>query len=201
MKTSMQKQQGAALAVGMIMLLIITVIGFTAMKGTMLQEKMAASLHNRVMANSGANSALREAEWSLWQKSRDTNGLALDTNPELFNIYEIYQDNFDIFNYDLNSVAENFKTRDWSAAGGTEVSYAFDSEAPGSALNRQPEYYIQIIRDYQTRIGEDEGDTTAQETNSAEKIEYRSFLVSARSNGGDDNEFSLAQSIYTMAIE
>ena len=62
-------QQGAALAIGLILLLIITLSGYVSMKGTILQEKMAIGLHNRALSNNGANSALRGGESFLYNLS------------------------------------------------------------------------------------------------------------------------------------
>ena len=39
-----KNQKGAVLAVGLILLLIITLMGYVGMKGTILQEKMAAAI-------------------------------------------------------------------------------------------------------------------------------------------------------------
>lgn len=49
-----QKQQGVALAVGMMLLLVVSMIGITSMKSALLQEKMAASLKNREYADAAA---------------------------------------------------------------------------------------------------------------------------------------------------
>jgi len=76
-----QKQTGAALVVGLILLLIITLMGYSTMKGTMLQEKMAAGIHNRILAYGGANSALRDGEGFLYNLIDSTNGCLLYTSP------------------------------------------------------------------------------------------------------------------------
>lgn len=57
-------QQGAALVVTLILLLVLTVLGITALRTTFLEERMARHAMDRAMAMESAESALREAE--LW---------------------------------------------------------------------------------------------------------------------------------------
>lgn len=58
-------QRGAALIVGLIMLLLMTMVGVAGMRDTLLQEKMAGNMRDREMALQAAESALRAAEISL----------------------------------------------------------------------------------------------------------------------------------------
>lgn len=54
-------QQGSALVVALVFLLVMTLIGTTAMQGTSQQEKMAGNMHDRNLAFQAAEAALREA--------------------------------------------------------------------------------------------------------------------------------------------
>lgn len=56
------RQRGAALIIGLIMLLILTLLGVTAISNVTLQEKMAGSLIDRSRAFQAAEIALRRAE-------------------------------------------------------------------------------------------------------------------------------------------
>lgn len=58
-------QRGAALIVGLIMLLLLTLIGVAGMRDTLLQEKMAGNMRDRELAFQAAESALRAAELVL----------------------------------------------------------------------------------------------------------------------------------------
>jgi type IV pilus assembly protein PilX len=55
-------QQGAALAVSLFMLLILTLIGVSGMRGTILQERMASNTRDRSISFQAAESAVRDAE-------------------------------------------------------------------------------------------------------------------------------------------
>ncbi|TVS15782.1 MAG: pilus assembly protein PilX [Gammaproteobacteria bacterium] len=63
----MHGQSGAALVIALVFLLLMTLVGVTAMQSTTLQERMAGNLRDRDMALQAAESALREGEWQLQQ--------------------------------------------------------------------------------------------------------------------------------------
>lgn len=55
-------QQGAALIIGLLMLLAITLLAVSSMRSTTLQEKMAANLYDRELIFQIAEAGVREAE-------------------------------------------------------------------------------------------------------------------------------------------
>ncbi len=58
----LQQQRGAVLVISLIILLLMTIIGVSAMQGTTLQEKMAGNLRDGNIAFQAAEAALRDAE-------------------------------------------------------------------------------------------------------------------------------------------
>ncbi len=74
---SKNKQSGVALAIGIILLLIISTIGITSMKSALLQERMAAGLNNRELADAAALSLMVEVERWLFNYYNTGNGVAL----------------------------------------------------------------------------------------------------------------------------
>ncbi len=71
---SKKHQGGVALAIGIILLLIISVIGVNSMKSALLQEKMAGGLMNRNYADSAAYTLLVNVEHYLYTAFRRNNG-------------------------------------------------------------------------------------------------------------------------------
>lgn len=62
-KLSIQRnQRGVVLIVGLIMVLLITIVGLSSIRGSGLQESMAGNMRDRNIAFQAAESALREAE-------------------------------------------------------------------------------------------------------------------------------------------
>ena len=71
-RQTLTAQRGAALVVGLIMLLLLTLIGVAGMKDTLLQQKMVANTKDREVALQAAESALRAAEDTLGKPSKLT---------------------------------------------------------------------------------------------------------------------------------
>jgi type IV pilus assembly protein PilX len=58
-------QRGVALAVALILLLVVTLIGLAASRGTVLQERMSANSYDRSLAFQRSEAALRAAEVAI----------------------------------------------------------------------------------------------------------------------------------------
>ena len=58
---STHSQHGSALIIGLIFLVLLTVVGITAMQTTTLEEKMAGNQRDRSVAFQAAETALRDA--------------------------------------------------------------------------------------------------------------------------------------------
>lgn len=80
MQSPRKRQQGVALIMALAFLVILTIIGVTALSTTSLQEKMAGNVQDKNAAFQAAESALREAEsvvenWPNKPTFSNTNGL------------------------------------------------------------------------------------------------------------------------------
>lgn len=194
--TSLPKQQGAALAIGLILLVIITLMGYTGMKGTILQEKMAAGLHNRTLANSGANSAVRQGESFLYNLVDQTNGINVKGTPNgvFNNLYSLLTDIEDPTS-PMNPVLVNFLKRNWDSSDGTEHDYDFTAVGGNGGLNAIPQYLIhEVAYGTATRDSGDADEPAREGVN----CKQRSFMVTGKSQSGDGNSISLLQSMFTV---
>lgn len=63
--SAMVKNKGSALIIALVFLLIMTLIGTTAMQGTSQQEKMAGNMRDRSLAFQAAEAALRVAQGTI----------------------------------------------------------------------------------------------------------------------------------------
>lgn len=63
------KQQGVALVVSLVFLLLLTIIGLATMRSTTLQESMANNVQDRMMAFEAAEASLRAGERSVSSSS------------------------------------------------------------------------------------------------------------------------------------
>lgn len=55
-------QRGVALVVSMILLVVITLVGFAAVRGTLIQQKMSSNMYDRQIAFQNAEAAMRAAQ-------------------------------------------------------------------------------------------------------------------------------------------
>jgi type IV pilus assembly protein PilX len=91
-------QRGAVLIVGLVMVLLITVIGLSAIRGTGLQENMAGNMRDRNIAFQTAESALRFGESIVSIKVKTlpafncTNGLCRDQEVNPANSVRYWED-------------------------------------------------------------------------------------------------------------
>ncbi|MGJ8663783.1 MAG: pilus assembly PilX family protein [Marinicella sp.] len=198
MNSSMQKQQGAALAVGLILLVIITLMGYTGMKGTMLQEKMAAGIHNRSLASSGSNSALREGETFLYNLVRDTNGVGVEGTADgsFRSLYSYLADEDDPTS-GINPTVEDFLKQNWVNSSGTAHGYDFTAVPYNGSLIRSPEYLIYELPWSSTNRGTQEF-ATGNGSAGGSGTKQQSFVVVGKSQSGDGLSYSIVQSLYTV---
>lgn len=79
-------QQGAALIIALVLLLMMTILGVSAMQTTNLQERMAGNMRDRGVAFEAAEAGLRVAESELRplppSPFNNTNGLYTESDPE-----------------------------------------------------------------------------------------------------------------------
>lgn len=64
-ESKQQRQRGASLLVAMVMMLVLAILGLSAMSNSMLQERMANNMRDRNIALQAAELALRDAERDL----------------------------------------------------------------------------------------------------------------------------------------
>ncbi|WP_341645049.1 pilus assembly PilX family protein [Thauera sp. SDU_THAU2] len=92
------RQRGAALIIGLIMLLILTLLGVTAISNVTLQERMAGSLMDRNLAFQAAEIALRRAEEHVNNKNAARDDTATGTA-----IYDLNSGSAQPDPYDINA--------------------------------------------------------------------------------------------------
>ena len=77
----LNNQRGAILIIAMVMLLLLTIIGLSSMRGTSLQESMAGNIRDSSLALQAAEAALRKGEGVVNEKFLDDTLGTLDAAP------------------------------------------------------------------------------------------------------------------------
>ncbi len=173
-----RRQQGAVLAISLIILLIVTLLGVTAMQSTTLEEKMAGNARDRNTAFQAAESTLRIAEAWIPTKPvsdfNDSNGL------------------YSEFSTTVPTTDQLGTLTTWTASGATRQLTGADA-VPGVAT--QPRYFIQYIGEVSDggntslNIGPGYGGMSAGASSSL-------FRVTVRATGGSDNAVVVLRTLY-----
>ncbi len=61
----LHRQQGVALIVALVLLVLVTLVGLAAIRGTTMQQKMASNLYDREIAFQNTEAAMRAAEATI----------------------------------------------------------------------------------------------------------------------------------------
>jgi type IV pilus assembly protein PilX len=180
-KYSKNKQQGVALAIGMILLLTISVIGITSMKSALLEDKMAASLKNRELSDAAAQSMLVAGEYWIFKYFKENNSAAFTSSCE--------------FCYETRSIdAFLFRTEKGFSNGyvspqGNSINSAF-----GGVLAEEPRFYIEFLNgsngDYGSVTGE------AEDGYNGFKRELKIFRVIAKATDSTGHMYSGYESTF-----
>lgn len=166
-------QSGAVLILSLIMLLVMTVLGVTAMQSTVLEEKMAGNFRDRNIAFQAAEAALRNGE--AWLLSIGSAPIP-DISGSAGVVYKL---------------ATLPSTWPWSGTGAGFVTVDGMEESPPvtRVINSAPRRLIeeiQFVNDGDLTIGTGQ----AKEGN----MQYR---ITTRGTGGSDNAMVMAESLYS----
>lgn len=127
--TPRMRQQGVVLVVSLLMLLVLTMIGLAATRGTTIEQRMTVNQNDQEMAFQAAEAGLRNGESAL-------NGAAnLDFGANTAGAYT------------LSTMTKDWKTMDWSPTGG--AVHAYDGGIQPTPVVA-PSYFI-VLDDPQSR--------------------------------------------------
>lgn len=178
---SFRRQQGAALLVGMIFLLVTTVIAVVAIGSTVLQERMTGGQRNDSLAQQGSESALRGAERMLWTTFSTSDGhgvVALRAEP-------------------LSADARNFReSSGWVATGTAYANIDYDAitlRGGSGRLDRAPRFVVERLDGAFGPLMDDHG----SELSATGLPQF--FRVTTRSTGGDARVIRTNESVYAVA--
>lgn len=149
------RQQGMALVIGLIFLLITSLMAITAMSGVVMQERMAGNLRNASIAEAGAESALRAGEkWIRDFHSRGDQLIgACRTSDTVLAREEIDPANVNGDCEDAIALANQFRSLpDWSSTWGGEFIHDYPSELiadgalsshEGAGMAQRPQFMVE----------------------------------------------------------
>lgn len=175
----MNKQHGAALIVSLVILIVMTIIGLSAIRTSALEEKMAANARDQQIALQATEMALRAGE--AWIAEQLTELAATDNGSS-----RIWTANIMSTDDDVADSWWHQRNQTWWNANGIQTSsdVAFGSNEADLQLNR-PRYIIE----YQQYVGDDLLIGTGSTTTG------RSFYrITARGTGASEQARVMLQS-------
>jgi len=182
------RQQGAILIVSLLLLLVMTLIGITAMNTTVLEEKMAGNSRQRQLAFQSAEAALRHAE--NWLFTNITN-VATFESEFMGTPAELYWERKPRAGSVLRPVTiDVYDATEWVAGNSMEPSLSVLSTTGQAAGQNDPRYLIE----YLGRIGEPPLDV-----NDPDARPY-AFRITAIGWGIDNATTYIGQSTVRMAL-
>lgn len=170
------KQQGVALIMALVFLVLLTILGLTAMNTTSLEEKMAGNIKDKNAAFQAAEAALSGAESWLFNKIDRP-----QPNPSQ-----------GIYLFD-STTADLWESVSWPGTSNLVVYPNTPDQTISGGLtkvNTQPKYIIEDMGDYTFA-----GDSLNIPSNY--KGKGKTILrITARGTGGTDAAVSMVQSTY-----
>lgn len=175
LQTEFNRQKGAVLIVGLIMLLLLTIIGLASIRGSELQERMAGNTRDKNLAFQAAEAGVRAGETFLAQATLPA-----------FSGSGLYQD--------LNKVGSATPTPSaWSASQWTTNSIKLPSGTL-KGLTDQPRYVIEKIIVAAAAANPGSGADIESLDKMGGSSEY--YRVTSRGLGGTANAEVIIQSTY-----
>jgi type IV pilus assembly protein PilX len=174
------RNRGVALFISLVLLLVLTIIGVSAVQTTTLETRMARNEHDVLLAFQAAESALRDAEEFL----ETVVTTAIFTNGGANGLW---------------TIAEFGEPNRWEAAnvwqGGTSV---VAPTVAGTVVAEQPRYLIEHIASV---LREENAFqiTDPYSASAADRIEI--FRITARGVGGTPNARVMLQTTYGRIVD
>lgn len=162
---SLRKQCGSVLAIALIFLLLMTLLGVTAMRTTTMQERMAGNVRDRNLAFQAAEVALREGESFI-----------------VANPAAVYSNADGLYQPPGADEHNHWDVIDWLADGNSRATSASLDD-----VARQPRYIIEEMAAGSTEI-------PASVEADAPLTETRVYRVTAMGWGGNINTQVMLQS-------
>ena len=185
------RQRGVVLAVGLILLLVMTLIMVVAMSGSILQERMAGAMRNESMADVGADSAVRDGEVWVWNQIVAA-GRQLTVSSTAFPLEP------------STAIAGNFRNSTYwttvgtpyGSGGGAGIGYPVSDYY---RMAQTPAYIVESLGDVsESGFGAPESHDGLGGVDMKQSLHY--YRITGRSTGGNEGVVRAAESTFSISV-
>ena len=180
--TRINKQTGSILIISLIILVAMTLIGITAMRTSVMEEKMAGNMRNKELAFQAAEATLRAAEQNIQDNIISTASFDTDGSDGLYN--------FSTANDSTRNDRVWETITDWYSDNETLEYTAFSTDYN---LEKAPRYVIQHLATTGNDNDKLNMDNMGQGTGGGN---IEAFLITVRATGGNSNSAVILQSTW-----
>lgn len=185
------RQRGVVLVLALIFLLLMTILAIAASGTSLIQLRLVGGLRSSQIADFGAESALRGAEWRLWTASNGSPMTCTTAGPDCY-VYDATTP---------NTTVDAFRSAPgWVDAGST--TYAAGTLTKASAdktfqLTKDPVYVIEDLGvELPSGFGsQHESGQTAPGTGNT-STDSHIYRITARSTGANDNTVRVIETTF-----
>lgn len=185
------RQRGVVLVIALIFLLLITILAIAASGTSLMQLRLAGGLRSSQMADFGAESALRGAEWRLWTAS-NVDPMACTTSGPI------------CYKYDpaaLNEDVESFRNSPgWVDTGSTTYSagkLTAESADKTFKLTKDPVYLIEDLGvELPAGAGSQHESGQSSPGTGNTSVDSHIYRITARSTGANDNTVRVIETTF-----
>ncbi|WP_455374913.1 pilus assembly PilX family protein [Kaarinaea lacus] len=167
------QQQGSVLIISLVIMVVLTILGVSGMKTSLLEEKMAGNLKDTQLAFQAAEATLKQAEQYIEQNVVSISSFDNDGSDGLYD----------------KSTERPWESISWSNSDSIEYS-DFDSNY---SITSPPRFIVQHLVSQTNNIDELNLDNYGQGTG-AGRVEM--FLITARATGSSGKSVVTLQSTY-----
>jgi type IV pilus assembly protein PilX len=202
------RERGAVLFVALVFLILLTLLAIGASSGSLLQQRMVSATRSAQLAQMSADTALRGAEWKIWNTSSVVGG-NLDCDTTAINATTgCVKYDAESSLYAVGGTVNQFRTGDnaWlstgieykgpNSTGYTSATDEPDIASPNVAAN--PRYIIEdmgLVKPPGAGPQHESG-VTGPNNGGAGNINIHIFRITARATGGSKSTVRVAQSTF-----
>ena len=205
------RERGAVLLVALIFLILLTLLAIGASSGSLLQQRMVAATRSAQLASLSADTALRGAEWRIWNTSTVVGGSLLCDAGAINATTGCVKYNPESTLYDATGAVTRFRTGNnaWLSMGiaytglpgasndFTNVPIPNDYTASANVVEN-PRYIIEdmgLVKPPGSGPQHESG-VTGPNNGGAGHINIHIYRITARATGGNQNTVRVAQSTF-----